>query len=68
MMNLKTYLRLSEPFGGISSGGVRQILGEFLLDGDVIGQTDVVDHNVVTAPLVEQLYFGKFLRGVRRFS
>ena len=57
----KAYLSLPETFGGVSSGGMREILGEFLLDGDVIRQTDVIDHHIVRAPLVEQLDFGKFL-------
>ena len=35
---LETYLSLSKPFGGISSGRVREIFGELFLDGDVIGQ------------------------------
>jgi len=52
---------LPEPLGGVSAGGVGEVLGELLLDGDVIRQTDVVDHHIVRAPLIEQLYFGKFL-------
>jgi len=51
-------LRLSEPLGGISSGGVGKILGELLFNGDVVGQTDVVDDHIVSAPLIKQLDLG----------
>jgi len=53
-------LSLSEPLRGISASGVGQILGELFLDGDVIRQTDVVDHHVIRAPLVEQLDLRQF--------
>ena len=53
-----SYLRLSEPLGGISSGGVGKILGELLFNGDVVGQTDVVDDHIVSAPLIKQLDLG----------
>ena len=63
-----TDLSLPEPFGGISACRVGQILGELLLDGDVIRQTDVVDHHVIRAPLVEQLDLRQFLREYRDFA
>merc|ERR1739838_34218 len=37
------------------AGRVGEILGELLLDGDVISQADVVDNDIVRTPLVEQL-------------
>merc|ERR1719154_382971 len=48
-------LSLAETLGSISSGGVGEVLGVLLLDGDVVLEGHVRDLNVLAAPLAEQL-------------
>merc|ERR1719228_3044016 len=47
-------LRFAEPFGCISSGRVRKILGIFLLDGDIILERHVRNLDFLAGPFPEQ--------------
>ena len=48
-------LGLAEPLLGVPAGGVRQEDGPGLLDGDVVGERDVADLDVIERPLAEEL-------------